>query len=479
MSTKWAIMASCCSRHRILLLLITLVLAWISLQLRSSDRDSFDGSDYTVVESSVVSLTKDKTEAEFSLLLPAPPDTSLVPRLREIIPDHSESPFRDCPATAQVKLTVDSHDNRKWMLQTLDQEGNPKGIGGDEFYVSFRDHRNRDVSPEERMHPSAVANILDRHDGTYELEFVAPPLTSLDPQSRRNAGGGGNLTIHFQYTCGIGYMAPPSKDSWVHGGAMHKSVTIFMPHIPMIRPFQPPLSEAGILSKYEQVLVFGDSAMKQFVKNASRAYEPNIVFRVKRRKPWTMALIEEHLSVLRKQFGRDLDATNTKSSHSTALILGSAIWDVLASPQEHTATRHLLASANHASENVFQDHLNACRHFINTVRQQYPNLHVLWKSPTAMHIHVVDPSNPVNAAKNHGDDNGSSSTVPSLLQRVRYMSSSRMAYLCQLQRQLMRELHVPFLDIYEATYLSASWTFSGDGRHYSPELHQHMLRWFY
>lgn len=66
-----------------------------------------------------------------------------------------------------------------------------------------------------------------------------------------------------------------------------------------------------------------------------------------------------------------------------------------------------------------------------------------------------------------------------LLQRVRYMSSSRMACLYELQRNLMQELQVPFLDIYEATYLSASWTLPGDGRHYSPDLHQHMLRWFY
>eukprot|EP00797_Seminavis_robusta_P028915 Sro570_g168580.1 n/a (261) ;mRNA; r:50132-50914 len=258
-------------------------------------------------------------------------------------------------------------------------------------------------------------------------------------------------------------MAPPSKDGWAHGGALYKTFSVpLLTSSPPIRSFQPPAATHGMtsLSHYEQVFAFGDSAMKQFVKNASRVLEPNIVFRTKRRKPWTTALIQEHLTVFRKQLGRDLAGRN---SNKSALLLGSSIWDVLASntdKAQNNQNNNLLFTKN---QPVFQDHLTACRQFIGTVRQEYPHVQVLWKSPSAMHVHVVVANNNDTALQN----------------RVRYMSSSRMAHLYRLQRQLMQELQVPFLDIYEATYLSADWTFPGDGRHYLPELHKHMLKWFY
>ena len=411
------------------------------------------------------------------MFLPETPDGSIEKHLNGMIPDLGASPLNGCRVTSQVKITLDLKQSNKWMLQSLDSEGTPKAIGGDEFYIAFKN--KGDLS--DNIHPSAVGKTFDRQDGTYEIDFISPPLAlPVAPEyDQRLKESGGNLTIHLQYSCGIGFMAPPAKDSWPDGGATHKSFSVLTPSNPPVRPFQPPSITAGILSKYEQVLVFGDSAMKQFVKNGSQAFKPNTVFRVKRRKPWTMALIDEHLKVLHMQLGRDLDATNTVTTPapSTALILGSSIWDVLASRQEVTTTpRHLLQNTS-TPENMFQDHLNACRHFITTIREEYPNLHVLWKSPSAMHIHVVDPDNPVNHATKNG--NTGLPAVSSLLQRVRYMSSSRMFQLYRLQRQLMQELEVPFLDIYEATYLSASWTLSGDGRHYSPALHRHVLDWFY
>lgn len=477
---KWALIMTCSHyQYRILLLLTALVLGWISLQLRNYGT-TFDATPINKeIEGSSPPTVKKSGTAIPLLLLPPLPDTSIEEGLKHVIPDEIESPLKHCKPTSQVQIILHTTVG-KWILQSLDQGGNFKNVGGDEFYITFRasSSSSRDDNSRGDAYPSGVANILDRQDGTYELDFIAPPLVvSSENQVKEHlTGAGGNITIHCQYTCGIGFMAPPSKDDWLHGGALQKSFTVFTPHSPPIQPFQPSpsLEAAGILAKYEQVLVFGDSAMKQFVKNASRAFEPNIVYRVKRRKPWAMTLIEEHLQILIKQLGRDLDATATGSPHSIALILGSSIWDVLASKKEHTAN----ATPNH-SESVFQDHLKACRHFISTVRKEYPNVDILWKSPTAMHIHVVDPSAPIlpSGAAEGNDDNGSSTLA--LLQRVRYMSSSRMSYLYQLQKELMQELQVTFLDIYEATYLSASWTFPGDGRHYSPELHQHILRWFY
>jgi hypothetical protein len=59
------------------------------------------------------------------------------------------------------------------------------------------------------------------------------------------------------------------------------------------------------------------------------------------------------------------------------------------------------------------------------------------------------------------------------------MSKSRSKYLHELQKQVMKELNVPVLDLYEATYLSASKLYPSDGRHYRPELNRLMLGWFY
>jgi hypothetical protein len=66
-----------------------------------------------------------------------------------------------------------------------------------------------------------------------------------------------------------------------------------------------------------------------------------------------------------------------------------------------------------------------------------------------------------------------------IVKRVKYMSSSRMKELHELQSALMKELVVPVMDIYEASYLSADWMRPGDGRHYRPELNFEMLGWFY
>lgn len=65
------------------------------------------------------------------------------------------------------------------------------------------------------------------------------------------------------------------------------------------------------------------------------------------------------------------------------------------------------------------------------------------------------------------------------INRIRYMSESRSRYLYELQKRIMLELNVPFLDLYDATYLSADQLYPSDGRHYRPDLNRKMLGWFY
>lgn len=57
-----------------------------------------------------------------------------------------------------------------------------------------------------------------------------------------------------------------------------------------------------------------------------------------------------------------------------------------------------------------------------------------------------------------------------------YMSNSRSKFLNDAQKDLMvNQLHVPFLDLWETTYLSAFHTGKGDGRHYSPAFNKQFL----
>jgi hypothetical protein len=59
------------------------------------------------------------------------------------------------------------------------------------------------------------------------------------------------------------------------------------------------------------------------------------------------------------------------------------------------------------------------------------------------------------------------------------MSSSNVYHLYVRQKALMNELEIPFIDLYEATYLSGNWMMDGDGRHYRRWLNEEMFSWSY
>jgi len=139
--------------------------------------------------------------------------------------------------------------------------------------------------------------------------------------------------------------------------------------------------------------------------------------------------------------------------------MGSALWDLLSD-----------AALSKMGSNSFDDCLKTARELIYRIRERYPNISIYWKSPSAVHIHVVPIPKTIASV---------SRTQPYLVSRTKYMSSSRVERLHHEQIKLMRELNVPVLDIYEASYLSADWLFVGDGRHYRPELNYKFLSWFY
>jgi hypothetical protein len=59
------------------------------------------------------------------------------------------------------------------------------------------------------------------------------------------------------------------------------------------------------------------------------------------------------------------------------------------------------------------------------------------------------------------------------------MSNSRAKVLYEKQKSLMLELGIPFLDLWEAYYLSGDHMEGGDGRHYNNEINKLMQSWFY
>jgi hypothetical protein len=70
------------------------------------------------------------------------------------------------------------------------------------------------------------------------------------------------------------------------------------------------------------------------------------------------------------------------------------------------------------------------------------------------------------------------------IERIRYMSASRSRYLYRVQKRITEEEcaemgNIVFLDLYEASYLSADWLFPSDGRHYRPDWNRLMLQGFY
>jgi hypothetical protein len=293
---------------------------------------------------------------------------------------------------------------------------------------------------------TAVALITDRQDGTYLLDFVTTPMNPTPGYLT----GAGILTVFFQYSCGIGRMFQPLKDSWNGEGS---SLTSFSAKTiePPIRTFQPPRDQGIDLSVFNLTISFGDSLMDRLVSHPLKPpvfHRPNLAFFGNVKSTLSTKALPDMLRKL-KEWHQD-ELTNTNKS--VALILGSCIWDI-------TVPGNIQGP-------YFTDHLNAARQLVETIRQLYPTVTLFWKAPSAAHPHRIALEECYQQ--------------PSCLTRTRYLSNSRVEYLHRQQmRLMMNELFVPVLDAYEASYLSADWTGPGDGRHYQPAYNKKVLSWFY
>ncbi len=380
-------------------------------------------------------------------------------KLRDVIilgKDES-SPLDNCPPTVQIEMyqrVINGH--KSWFIRTFDEAGNAKNIGGDEFFIDYTDwhpeHENSDIS--DGIEPDAVAIIHDFKNGTYQLDFFSTPMKVTETDKIfRPSRGKGRIKISFEYTCGIGALPQPTKVNWSASGAMYQKA-LYKDDFPRptIRNFQPPQSPK--LSKYSSVIFFGDSTMRQLSvnridENGEKIYfRPNIIYSNNVRSELTKEKMKKHF--LRKLF--IFHNKELLNSDNIALVMGSSIWDLLVN--DNVQGMH------------FQDHLEACKDLIESVRERYPKVDVFWKSTSALHPHRV---NCKEATYEYHD----------CLNSTKYLSNSRVKILEEKQRLLMQELNVPYLDLYTAYYLSAHYMSPGDGRHSTAILNEKILSWFF
>lgn len=339
-----------------------------------------------------------------------------------------------------------------WELETLDCRKKSKTVGGDEFYLTYSD-RDLAVAARQSKEPfwmrpaSAVAWLVDQNNGRYRIDFQASPLS---PQIY---SGTGVFSVYFQYTCGIGRMAYPLKETWPHGGqtiAWARSEEL--PLVPPIRPFELP-SERPILFNFSTIVPVGDSLLQQFLAPYGISFD-NI----------NMALNSTTLPLWKQQIHNKL--VNIRHPFKkAAVIAGSCAWDIF--ENQNVSTTAIDGS------HEWHDHRKALADLFAYVHEDYPETTMFWKSCAGFHIHIP------YLFKNHEP-----AQRMFMQSRLKHMSTSRALSMHQVQKEVIEQamknnpgkLH--FLDIYPAYYLSADRTRAGDGRHYVHRLNDLASGWF-
>ena len=407
-----------------------------------------------------------------SYLIPNQVDESInAYLLRQINTTTSPSidPLKECSPTSQVRLhrTGNGDRNEEWTMQTIDAEGNDKTIGGDEFYITYVDESNRKIG--EPIHstagrtagrvfgPTAVAIIDDNHDGTYTLEFVAPPSRPYTSTPTNEDMSRGSIDVHFVFTCSIGMLYQPLKDNWITGGGTKIHHSLEGVPAPPIRPFHVPNQLS--FNAYDDMYFIGDSLMRQMAGNETTKYTvySEKFHYVNTNSDLSSTTIPHFLNLFKI---RDLDE-KLRSNSSKAIVLNSGAWDVL------------LQGLPQGSD--FKDHIATCRQYVLAVKEKYTTADIIWKLPSELHFHRIDPRClDRNDEKYTGPWGGA---IP-CKNVTRYASSDRIGYLYDKQKELMRQLGIPMIDTYEATKLSGHELRDGDIMHYTDDFNRRVLDWF-
>jgi hypothetical protein len=293
--------------------------------------------------------------------------------------------------------------------------------------------------------PTAVAYSFDKGDGTYKLDFVRSPYSAPNA----SVSGEGTLRVAFEYTCGFGAIPPPLKSKWRSGGALMVKYNSTTVPSPPIRPFQRPNQQQDSssvihLGKYKRIVCYGDSNLERFITNAPEKLKSVLWWDHNVNAPL-------HHQSLRKRFLRWIPQYLTTAqalfpNETVALLVGSHTWDVVFGTTSSFAG----------------DHIRSVQKLLKTLQTDFPNVHLYWYSGYALQLHVA-------AERDNWAD-----VVP-----LKYMSYSRSQELYRLQIQLMKRLGIPVVDGFEASYLSAEMTPSGDARHYNERFYNTVLQWYF
>jgi hypothetical protein len=377
-----------------------------------------------------------------------------------ILNDETLNPLRNCSATTQYRLMISSSPTVPWKLQALyGPDGHEKTYGGDEMYVQWQAHRDKNSTDADNLDlDMGIALVTDGHDGTYTLDFVTPPLVQDDRGATKpdTAVNVGILTIYYDYTCGIGSLLAPQKERYARAGEVHTSWNHSDIPRPSIRSFDVPnIDRAMDLSRYDKVYGFGDSLMMQFVRRykANVYWHPNLLWVANVNQALSDANeTQSMLAKLREYHGahlQDAAVMAADRNHSVAVIVGSSVWDVMGAKVRPG----------------LQAHLDACRSFVTQAQIEFPHVDFYWKSPSAIFLHRRRPLIELGTGN--------------WLRIAKYTSGSVPRMLHVAQKELMREMNIPYLDLFEAYHLSAPWSLEGDCRHYNDRISKLLLSYYW
>ena len=427
-----------------------------------------------VATQSYLRLARDHGD-DLSYRIPNQVDDSINAYLRRQINTTSSSaidPLKECSPTSQVRLYTRTSSrtghgvrNKEWTIQTIDADGNTKAIGGDEFYITYVDDSNRKIDDDGPIHsqagrvfgPTAVAIIDDNRDGTYSLEFVAPPSRPYtSTPGNEDMLSAGSIDVHFVFTCSIGMLYQPLKDYWITGGGTKIHHSLDNVSAPPIRPFHMPNQPS--FNVYDDMYFVGDSLMRQTAGNDTAMYTTysEKFHYANTNTDLSSATIPDFLNLIERRFDKSL-----RSNSSKAIVLNSGAWDVLLQglPQGFD----------------FKDHIETCRKYVLAVKEKYATTDIIWKLPSELHFHRITPRCLDRNDEEYGGPWGGAIPCKNV---IRYASSGRIGILYDKQKELMRQLRIPMIDTYEATQLSGHEHQDGDIVHYTSEFNKRVLDWF-
>ena len=249
--------------------------------------------------------------------------------------------------TCQVQLNLNDDGGDDWTLQTLNIHGEP--TTSPRWYSRYeytcwsttrrtillagrilhslphaRGGRGGQSTPRRGGSdaPTTTSTVDGNNDGSrlyyYRLRFTASPMNySYDTPSNNNNNKRqpskhkqsssnnkpGHLSVHFQYTAGIGSLPPPVENVVAQRGL--QSHVLHSPQPPATTTDHSSLCAAILsnLSHYDHVWAFGDSVLEQLV--TSDPSKQNIRFGNKVAQPLQTATVSNLLQLLSESFPPD------------------------------------------------------------------------------------------------------------------------------------------------------------------------------